>query len=124
MRLNTYKNLRNKKYRLGRISLFYNTRIKILTVLIDSINCCGALCACVAKLTSASMQGWSGNIAAGDGKAGAVPTFSFTASEAGTNGTIPELETESASGATTGEELPAMVERVCGDLKKKRDNAY
>jgi len=56
-------------------------------------------------------------MAAGDGKAGAVPTFSFTASEAGTNGTIPELETESANGATTGEELPAMVERVCGDLE-------
>lgn len=86
--------------------------IKIFTVLIDSINGCGALCVCVANLTSASMQDWSGNIAAGDGKAGAVPTFSFTASEAGTSGTIPELETESASGATTGEELPAMVERV------------
>lgn len=59
-------------------------------------------------------------MAAGDGKAGAVPTFSFTASEAGTSGTIPELETESASGATTGEELPSsMVERVCGDLKNE-----
>jgi len=59
-------------------------------------------------------------MAAGEGKAGAVPTFSFTASEAGTNGTIPELETESANGATTGEELPAMVERVCGDLENIR----
>lgn len=58
-------------------------------------------------------------MAAGDGKAGAVPTFSFTASEAGTNGTIPELETESANGATTGEEL-VMVERVCGELEKKK----
>lgn len=55
-------------------------------------------------------------MAAGDGKAGAVPTFSFTASEAGTSGTIPEFETESASGATTGEELPLMGERVCGEL--------
>lgn len=60
-------------------------------------------------------------MAAGDGKAGAVPTFSFTASEAGTNGTIPELETESANGATTGEEL-VMVERVCGELEKKRQH--
>lgn len=58
-------------------------------------------------------------MAAGDGKAGAVPTFSFTASEAGTNGTIPELETESANGAITGEELPLAVVRVCGDLRNK-----
>jgi len=63
------------------------------------------------------MHGWSGSTAAGDGKAGAVPMFSFTASEAGINGTIPELETESANGAATGEELPPMVARVCGDLE-------
>lgn len=56
-------------------------------------------------------------MAAGDGKAGAVPTFSFTASEAGTSGTLPELETESANGATTGEELPPIAARVCGDLE-------
>lgn len=86
----------------------------------DSINCCAEVALCAAKLTSASMQGCSGSMAAGDGKAGAVPTFSFTASEAGTSGTIPELETESASGATTGEELPAMVARVCGELKKNK----
>lgn len=61
-------------------------------------------------------------MAAGDGKAGAVPTFSFTASEAGINGTIPELETESASGATTGEELPPTVARVCGDLENNTLN--
>lgn len=60
-------------------------------------------------------------MAAGDGKAGAVPTFSFTASDAGTSGTIPELETESASGATTGEGLPPMVARVCGDLEKNSE---
>ena len=62
------------------------------------------------------MQDWSGKIAAGDGRAGAVPTFSFAASEAGTSGTILGLETESAKGATTGEVLPLIVERVWGDL--------
>lgn len=70
-----------------------------------------------AEQTSVSMQDWSGRMAAGDGNAGAAPTFSLTASEAGTNGTILELETESASGATTGEELSPMVVRVCGDLE-------
>lgn len=93
----------------------------MFTVFIDSISRRGEkVASCVAKLTSASIQGWSGSIAAGDGKAGAVPTFSFTASEAGTSGTIPELETESASGATTGDELPLMVARVCGDLKNNQ----
>lgn len=63
-------------------------------------------------------------MAAGDGSAGAVPTFSFTASEAGTSGMIPELETESANGATTGEGLPPMVERVCGDLENSEISHY
>ncbi|KOX80531.1 hypothetical protein WN51_13015 [Melipona quadrifasciata] len=53
-----------------------------------------------------------------DGRAGAVPTFSFAASEAGTSGTIPGLETESAKGATTGEVVPLTVERVWGDLQE------
>lgn len=58
------------------------------------------------------MQDGSGERAAGDGRAGAVSTFSFTSSEAGTNGTIPGLETESAKGATTGDVLPLIVDRV------------
>lgn len=64
------------------------------------------------------MHDWSGRTAAGDCRAGGVPTFSsFAASEAETNGTVPELETESANGAVTGEELPQIAVRVCGDLK-------
>lgn len=70
----------------------------------DSSKCCGEVALRVAKLTSASMQGCSGRMAAGDGKAGAVLAFSFTASEAGTIGTIPP-----------------MVARVCGDLKRKKE---
>lgn len=75
----------------------------VFTVFMDSSSCCGEGALRVAKPTSASIQGWSGKMAAGDGKAGAVLAFSFTASEAGTNGTIPP-----------------MVARVCGDLKEEK----
>jgi hypothetical protein len=62
-------------------------------------------------------------MAMGDGKVGAVPTFSFTASEAGTNGMILELETESANGATSGEELPPITVRGCVDLENVKTDS-
>lgn len=57
-------------------------------------------------------------MAAGDGSAGAVPTFSLAASGADTKGTTPVAETDRAEGALMGEALPPTLARVCGDLEK------
>lgn len=64
-----------------------------------------------------SVQFCSGKIAAGDGNAGAAPMSSLIESGEGTIGT------DNAKGAATGDGLPLIVARLCGDLliKEKRE---
>lgn len=63
-----------------------------------------------------SAQFCSGRIAAGEGRAGAAPISSLMVSGAGTIGTMLGL-VDRARGAATGEELPLMAARLCGDLQ-------